>query len=103
LEGEFSGAQVDGFGYFFPGDKERGRRLEYAGHELAKGTRVLQDLSQIVASASFLATNCVDDCKFCDYRPVCGDIETVVSQSAAKLSNAANREILQPILKLRAT
>jgi ATP-dependent helicase/nuclease subunit B len=101
LAGEFSGMRVEGFGYFFPGDKERGRRLEYAANELVEGMRVLQALSQIAASGSFLATNCVDDCKFCDYRPVCGDIETVVSQSAAKLANAANGEILQPILELR--
>jgi ATP-dependent helicase/nuclease subunit B len=103
LGGEFSGARVEGFGYFFPGDKERGRRLDYAGHELAEGRGILQKLSQIAGSGSFLATNCVNDCKFCDYRPVCGDIETVVSQSAAKLANAANGEILQPILELRAT
>jgi ATP-dependent helicase/nuclease subunit B len=101
LEHEFSGARVEGFGYFFPGDKERGRRLEYACTELAEGTRVLQELSQIAASGTFLPTNCAEDCKFCDYRRVCGDIDSVVSTSKAKLANAANDQILKPILELR--
>jgi ATP-dependent helicase/nuclease subunit B len=103
LEQEFlPGARVAGFGYFFPGEKERGRRLEYAAHELAEGPRVLQELGQIAGSGSFLATNCADDCKFCDYRPICGEIESVVSASTAKLANPANGEILKPVLEVRA-
>jgi hypothetical protein len=102
LEREFPGTGVDGFAYFFPGEKERCRRLQYASCELAEGPRVLEQLSQIARSGAFLATNCAEDCKFCDYRPVCGDVESVVAASNAKLANAANGEVLKPILELRA-
>ena len=39
---------------------------------------------QIVRSGAFLATNKADDCTYCNYRGICGDVDSVVAASAGQ-------------------
>jgi ATP-dependent helicase/nuclease subunit B len=96
------GARVEQVGYFFPGERGQGERIRYTPEQLAEGGAILQRLVRIAASGAFLATNnAKNDCGFCDYRGLCGDIEAVTAASDNKQSNATNT-VLQPFLELRA-
>jgi ATP-dependent helicase/nuclease subunit B len=79
------GARVRTFGFFFPSDRERGQRIQWTAEQLADGRRVLGALSGIARSGGFLPTTDKNDCKFCDYLPICGDVEAVARASRAKL------------------
>jgi hypothetical protein len=93
-------AAVRYFGFFFPGAKGRGERITWTGETLASGREILESLVQIVSSGAFSATNNVEDCKFCNYRGVCGDVDAVVAASKAKLAVPEN-QLLTPMRELR--
>lgn len=80
------GARVRRFGFFFPGERERGRRIEWTAEQLADGRHVLRRLADMIGAGAFLPTTDKDDCKFCDYLPICGDPATVAEASQAKLA-----------------
>ena len=81
-------AAVSQFGFFFPGTKARGERITWTQDMLAPGREILERLVQIVRSGAFLATNNETDCRYCDYRGVCGDVPSVVAASQAKLTES---------------
>jgi ATP-dependent helicase/nuclease subunit B len=95
-----SKAKVARFGFFFPGARERGRRIEWDTAQLSEGKKVLGHLVDVVRQGVFLATDNKDDCKYCRYDAVCGDAVAVAASSAQKLGNAKN-QILKPIRELR--
>ena len=95
-----SKAKVARFGFFFPGTKERGRRIEWDTEKLAEGKEVLGQLVDIIRQGAFLATDNKDDCNYCNYASICGDAEAVAAVSTQKLANAGNKA-LQPIRELR--
>ncbi len=102
LSGEFPGGRVDRFGYFFPSEKAGGERIEFTPDELRDGGLVLAKLAGIASGGAFLATNQADnDCGFCDYAGICGDVAGVARSSDRKLKAASNT-ILKPYLELRA-
>ena len=92
-------AEVKQFGFFFPGAKAVGERISWTPKQLSQGREVLQNLCQLIADGTFLATNNDNDCKFCDYQPICGG--SVEELAQLKLDNPAN-EVLEPIRQLRA-
>lgn len=92
--------KVTRFGFFFPGTRERGRRIEWDDAQLAEGKNVLKNLVGIIRQGIFLPTDNKDDCKYCDYKTVCGDPTAVAASSAQKLGNATNK-MLKPIRELR--
>jgi ATP-dependent helicase/DNAse subunit B len=95
------GAAADRFVYFFPGQRDHGLRMEFSSAALSEWPRVVAALCDISASGSFLATNDADtDCRFCDYRTVCGDVQEVAAASKVKLENMANT-VLKPMRELR--
>jgi RecB family exonuclease len=100
LADQFPGARLDRFGFFFPSEKARGERMEYTPEQLTEGTGILERLARIAASGAFLATNDANDCKYCDYRGVCGDLKLLSAASERKLANPSNT-VLQPFLELR--
>jgi hypothetical protein len=58
-------------------------------------------LCQTVAQGAFVpTTDHEEDCKFCDYRTICGDTQRVTSWSQAMLKNSSNTA-LEPFRKLR--
>jgi hypothetical protein len=70
-------AVVESFGYFFPNIRARGRRIVWKSEKLEAGIDVLERLC-----AAFLATDSPDDCRWCDYASICGDVNRVTSLSA---------------------
>jgi RecB family exonuclease len=100
LSEQFPEARVERFGFFFPSERTRGERIEFTPEQLAEGGGILQRLARIAGNGAFLATNTSDDCAFCDYKRICGDLEAVAAASRGKLGNPRNT-ILQPYLELR--
>ncbi len=98
-------ARVERFGYFFPGVRAHGERIAWTPEELAPGRGVLARLAAVAASGCFLATNTTDDCRYCDYRSICGDdaeLSELTQASQAKLEDTSNT-ILQPFRELRSS
>jgi RecB family exonuclease len=80
------GARVRQFGFFFPSERERGRRVAWNVEQLADGRQVLAGLTGMIREGAFLPTSDADDCKFCDYLPICGDPSAVAAASQVKLA-----------------
>ncbi len=97
---EFEGARVDRFGFFFPSEKAFGERIEYTLEDLQEGGIVLDQLARIGSSGAFLATTNADDCSFCEYKEICGDVEAVAAASRRKLA-ASEEPGLAPYRELR--
>ncbi len=101
MAGEFPGAKVERFGYFFPGEKAGGDRIEFTPEQLEGGTDVLARLAKIASGGAFLATNQErNDCGFCDYLEICGDVARVAAASNRKLQSPENT-VLTPFAELR--
>ncbi|HOJ58748.1 MAG TPA: PD-(D/E)XK nuclease family protein [bacterium] len=93
-------ARVAQFGYFFPNVKERGERRLWTPEELKEMGNVLFDLCELISTGTFLPTDNSDDCAFCDYKEICGDVEAAAAASKQKLENPENTR-LHPFRKLR--
>ena len=93
-------SKVSQFGYFFPSESGRGDRIRWSVSELEEGREILGDIAAILSSGSFLATDKEDDCRYCDYRPICRNIPRVTTSSGQKLANTDN-DALEPFRKLR--
>lgn len=74
-------ARVELFGYFFPSIRADGRRVAWKSADLASGLAVLEKLCTSIAEGAFPATDDVDDCKYCDYQAICGDVSEVAAWS----------------------
>jgi len=93
--------KVSHFGYFFPTTGSRGLRVVRRQDQTAAASRVMENLCELVSSGSFIATDdAKEDCTFCEYETICGDVEALSAASRAKIENLANRS-LNPIRELR--
>ncbi|MBZ0258321.1 PD-(D/E)XK nuclease family protein [bacterium] len=95
-----SDAQVVRFGYFFPSPKGNGERLVWGAEELTQLGNVLFRLNQIASMGAFLPTQDADDCRFCEFQPICGDVVAQAERSEEKLLNQQN-DRLAPMKELR--
>jgi len=87
-------AEVSKFGFFFPGPRGLGARIVRDQADLAEAKRVVNCLCRIISGGCFLATNAAeDDCRYCDYRAICGDPESVARASQLKLNDAQNDKL----------
>ena len=77
---------VENFGYFFPSIRAQGLRIEWPADTLAVGQVILDRLCHTIQQGAFLATNEKDDCRFCDYQSICGDVQQVADRSARLLA-----------------
>ncbi len=93
-------AQVSQFGYFFPSEKGAGERLAWSADEFTQAGNVFLHLNRIASMGAFLPTNDADDCQFCPYQSICGDVEHQAECSAAKLNNPQT-DWLAPMKELR--
>ncbi|MFO8009141.1 MAG: PD-(D/E)XK nuclease family protein, partial [Candidatus Brocadiia bacterium] len=94
-------ARVEYFGFFFPGVRAVGERLQWTPSELAGGGQVLQNLCQVVADGVFVATNDHEqDCTYCDYQGICGDVETL-SATVNRMLECPENRMLDPFRNLR--
>jgi ATP-dependent helicase/nuclease subunit B len=80
------GYSVAGFGYSFPNSRRGIPRLPWKVAELASGRSALNLISEIIRSGHFHATDCKDDCEYCEYRDICGDPEIVTLGVKKKLA-----------------
>jgi hypothetical protein len=97
----FPKANVSAFGFFFPDTRAAGERLVWTPDELDSGGLVIEQLCRTIANGAFTATNKTDDdCRFCDYKPICGDLDALGSVSLLKLKNEKNT-VLTPFRELR--
>lgn len=94
-------AQVTRFGFFFPGVKADGARLQWERERLSEGASILENLTEVISSGAFLATNDSErDCGYCDFSKICGDTDAVAQASQRKLVNP-DHSLLIPIRGLR--
>jgi ATP-dependent helicase/nuclease subunit B len=100
LGDKLPGARATDFGFLFLGERDPGARQVFTPDQLADGGLILERLAGIPAAGAFLATDCADDCKYCDYKTICRDFAAVTEASQKKLNNPANT-VLQPFLELR--
>ncbi len=71
VAGALLGSDVDRMEYHFPTRKGGNEIIGYTGEELRRGLGLVERLLDMVAAGRFLPTNDPDDCRFCDYAPVC--------------------------------
>jgi ATP-dependent helicase/nuclease subunit B len=94
-------ARVAHFEFFFPNVSGRGRRIRLPAEQAEQANRIIDDLCRTVSHGCFLATtNSTDDCRFCDYVPICGDVEDVARWAALKIENSPD-PTLEPLRELR--
>jgi ATP-dependent helicase/nuclease subunit B len=79
-------AEVVRFGYFFPGIRAHGRRVDWDAEILSPGMAMLERLCSIIAAGAFHATDLKTDCDWCDYRSVCGDVQGAASHTQLLLA-----------------
>ncbi len=82
-------ARVASFGFFFPGTRANGERIEWTPTELEAQRASVESLCEIVKSGRFLPTTDNNLCRHCDYREICGDVELLTQASKAKLERVA--------------
>jgi ATP-dependent helicase/nuclease subunit B len=94
-------AEVSQAGFFFPGRASRGIRIRRWRHQMSAAADIIKNLCKVAATGCFLATTSFeDDCTFCDYLMICGDVKEVANAAKHKLQNGQNT-ILDPIRELR--
>ena len=83
--------RVSKFGYYFPSLKGRGVRIVTDAERAGKGVEILQGLCRMMKHGCFPATTSAkEDCKYCEYSAICGDVDTVTAQSVKKIKNEFN-------------
>jgi len=64
-------ARVERMEYHFPTRKGQNETIGYDRAELRRGLGLVDRLLDAVAAGRFLPTEHADDCRFCDYAPIC--------------------------------
>jgi len=94
-------AEVSHSGFFFPGRAARGVRIRRWREQMSAAAKIIENLCKIAATGCFLATNNYEeDCTFCNYLMICGDVKDVAASAKRKLESARNA-ILDPLRELR--
>lgn len=91
-------AQVVRAGYFFPGHKGEGLRIEKSQMQREELYEVLEDLFELLQNGVFPSSNDKDPCRVCRYHPICGGANVAVPRCTTKL--AADRK-LAPFQRLK--
>lgn len=71
VAGTLLGSDVERMEYHFPTRKGENEIIGYTGEELRRGLGLVERLLDMIAGGQFLPTDNPDDCRFCDYAPVC--------------------------------
>ncbi|HID22908.1 MAG TPA: PD-(D/E)XK nuclease family protein, partial [Planctomycetaceae bacterium] len=69
-----AGGDVSSFLYVFPTSRGQGDWIEFGSDLLEALPRQLVLLRTIMARGTFCPTNTDKDCRYCDYRPICGNL-----------------------------
>lgn len=94
-------SRVSKFGYYFPSLKGHGVRIVTVEDTTTNGVDILKGLCRMMSRGCFPPTTSdKEDCEFCEYREVCGDVETVAVQSLRKIKDESN-EMLRDFRLIR--
>ena len=74
VESMIENARVRNAGYFFPGVKGSGERVSHAREEWPALGEILQRMMNVVRQGEFIHRTRSNECKFCDYQMVCGNV-----------------------------
>jgi len=91
-------AKVVRAGYFFPGHKGEGARIEKSQLQREELYEVLEDLFALLQKGVFPSARHKDDCGFCEYGSICGGPDVAVQRCTTKL--AADKK-LEPFQRLK--
>jgi ATP-dependent helicase/nuclease subunit B len=80
------GARVAAFRFLFPTAQTQGEGVVFEREQLEDGLEVLENLCDIAGAGCFTPTDEANDCGYCDYALVCGDIASQALAMAEKLS-----------------
>jgi ATP-dependent helicase/nuclease subunit B len=94
-----AGAEVRSFGYFFPGLRAAGERIVWDAARLAEGGHVVARLCRLISSGAFAPTTDADDCTYCDYLHICGDVQSLAEGCRGKA--LGGEPLLEPLRLLR--
>lgn len=91
LERSGRGGRVVSSGYLFPSERGHGQRISYSTGEerVRRLSELLSGRLDLVAAGLFPHAAEKGDCRWCDFRPVCGDHELRAAQAARKIEEAA--------------
>ncbi|TET36333.1 MAG: PD-(D/E)XK nuclease family protein [Planctomycetota bacterium] len=92
------GWHLEGFGFFFPGTRARGRSVEYKPEDLSGGKKVVELLCEIIAQGAFIASDYYEndiynDCGYCDYDAICRDAAALAEANRKKVENTENEKL----------
>ncbi|UCF30957.1 MAG: PD-(D/E)XK nuclease family protein [bacterium] len=87
------GAVVEEFRYAFPASRTVDEAVFWHSSDLAGGDAILALLVRAASGGAFCSTDTDKDCRYCDYRDVCGDLETLAKAAGAKLSSDADNRL----------
>jgi RecB family exonuclease len=87
-------------GYIFPTRRGSGWRFVPPALSRARVDGVLNDLLDLLATGTFVHSPDEDDCRYCDFREICGDVREISRRAAEKLADESN-ESLQAFRALR--
>ena len=93
-------AKVSKFGYFFPGQAEMGKRIEWPAEKLHNGLKVVNLLVEMVVKGCFPLSDDKNDFRHTDYAAAFGDADAGCQAVKKKLASAANAD-LAPFRDLR--
>jgi hypothetical protein len=92
-------ANVEGVGFFFPGQRGQGDRISWQAEEVRESAEVLDRMADVIGQGAFLALGEESVCVNCSFRLAC-DLRHDPHHAARKLQHAANTA-LQPLRLLR--
>lgn len=96
-----SRARVHEFGYFMPSERGDAERVSFTPEELAGGRLVIERLVRTLAAGAFLPTDDSEHtCEYCDFLPICGDVQALTAAARRKLDESGE-EVLTPFRELR--
>ena len=88
-------------GYFLPTRKGRMQRFPLEARD-EDVDRTLDDLFDLVASGAFPHTADADDCRFCPYTSICGDVAEAAARAARKRDAEGSDARLEPLRRILA-
>lgn len=92
-------ARVVRSGYFFPGPKGEGQRIEPVKQNREEVYDVLSDLFELLRNGVFPTSADSDQCGFCDYSDICGGKDVAPLRSGEKLKISSKMESLKRLME----
>ena len=78
-------------GFLFPSQRGEGEAITFSAERLAPGRQIIADLCRMIADGTFPSTtDSKEDCHYCDFTAVCGDLSGSAVACGRKLANEAN-------------